>query len=142
MHLPSLPRIQQMLLAYCLGAERPTPESPANPTIQLQSCESSANHTPESYLESYHLLKLPGPTTVNKYTPILLMIQRFDEFFVSLIYQCYPFQNINIYSHESGSIDQNPRKSRSVHCPSRAKDPVAVREGDGRRALFTVVAEH
>ena len=28
-----------------------------------------SNHTPESYPESYHLFKLPGPTTVKKYTP-------------------------------------------------------------------------
>ena len=62
------------LLAYCLSAERAH-----NPTIQLQSCESypriiPPNHTPNHTLESYHLFKLPGPTTVKKYTPIWFLV--------------------------------------------------------------------
>ena len=58
-HLPRLPSNQQMLLAHCLMAQSgPTAGSPANPTIQFQMCESSANHT----LESYHLFKFPGLT--------------------------------------------------------------------------------
>ena len=58
----------------------PTAGSPTCPTIQLQSCESSANHTlessPESYPESYPRIIPPiqtsRPDYGKKYTPIYI----------------------------------------------------------------------
>ena len=83
---PLEPLVEECICLVCPASNRcclptasaqsgPTAGSPANPTIQLQSCDSSANHTPEypnHTLESYHLLKLPGPTTVTKYTPTIV----------------------------------------------------------------------
>ena len=69
------PASNECCLPTASAQSGPTAGSPANPTIQLQSCESypriiPPNHTPNHTLESYHLFKLPGPTTVKTYTPI------------------------------------------------------------------------
>ena len=69
------PAFNRCCLPTASAQSGPTAGNPTNPTIQLQSCESSANHTLESYPRIIPPAQTPCPTTVNKYTPIFVLFQ-------------------------------------------------------------------